>query len=68
MSGSRKDLPVKKAFYVSLEQVVSESVRGLLRKRARVCPSLKVAAVAISIGILPLAAVRLIMSFRPRKS
>ncbi len=68
MRGSRKDMPVKKAFYVSQEQVVSESIRGLLRKRARVYPGLKVAAAAIGIGILPLAAVRLIMSFRPRKS
>jgi len=68
MRGETKNLPVKQAFYVDQEKVVSDSLRALFLKRARVYPGLKVAAAAIGIGLLPIAAVRLIMSFRPRKS
>ncbi len=61
-------LPVKKSFYVSQGQVVSDSLRALNGDRARVYPGLKVAAAALGIGILPMAAIRLVMSFRPRRS
>jgi len=61
-------LPVKKAFYVSSQKVVRDSLRALQRGQARVYPGMKVAATAAVVGILPIAAIRLIMSFRPRKS
>ena len=61
-------IPVQDAFYVSPQTVVSESLKALLADRARVYPGLKVAVAAGLIGLLPVAAVRLIMSFRPRKS
>lgn len=65
---SASKLPVQDAFYVAPEIVVSDSLRALLAGRARIYPGLKVVAAAILIGALPLAAVRLVMSFRPRKS
>ena len=65
---STSKLPVQDAFYVSPQTVVSDSLKALLGDRARVYPGLKVAVAAGLIGLLPVAAVRLIMSFRPRKS
>ncbi len=65
-SGSK--LPVQDAFYVRAEQVVRDSLRALLKDRARIYPGLKVAAAAALIGLLPLVAVRLMMSARPRRS
>lgn len=59
--------PAIGAFYVPKEQVVAESLRALDRKCARVYPGLKVALAAAVIGALPLCAIRLVMSFRPRK-
>ncbi|MGC6427577.1 MAG: SDR family NAD(P)-dependent oxidoreductase [Akkermansiaceae bacterium] len=61
-------LPVQEAFYETPETVVSNSLRALDLGRARIYPGMKVAAAAALIGILPVAAVRLMMSFRPRKS
>jgi short-subunit dehydrogenase len=61
-------LPTKEAFYVPAEKVVRDSLKALLNDRPRVYPGLKVAAAAALIGILPLAAVRLLMASRPRKS
>ncbi len=61
-------LPVQDAFYVAPEQVVHDSLRALVRGRARIYPGLKVAVAAAGIGLLPICAVRFIMSFRPRRS
>ncbi|MEN8774921.1 MAG: SDR family oxidoreductase [Akkermansiaceae bacterium] len=61
-------LPVQESFYVSAEKVVRDSIRALLQDRPRIYPGLKVAAAAAVIGLLPIAAVRLIMSARPRRS
>lgn len=60
-------LPVQDAFYVSKEQVVAESLRALDHNRARVYPGLKVAVAALVISALPIVAIRLAMSFRPRR-
>lgn len=54
-------------FYVSQSQVVSEAIDGLERDRPRIYPGLKVAAAAVVLSLLPLAALRLAMSFRPRR-
>ena len=61
-------LPVQDAFYVPAEQVVRDSLAALVRGRARLYPGLKVAIAAAGIGLLPIAALRLVMSFRPRRS
>ena len=65
---STSKLPVQDAFYETAETVVRDSLRALISDRARIYPGLKVAAAAFLIGVLPVTAVRLIMSFRPRKS
>ncbi|MCP5535527.1 MAG: SDR family oxidoreductase [Akkermansiaceae bacterium] len=53
--------------YVSSEQVVAEGISALQRGKARHYPGLKVAVAAAAIGLLPIAALRLIMGRRPRK-
>lgn len=65
---STTSLPTKESFYVPAEKVVRDSLKALLGDRARVYPGLKVAAAAALIGLLPIAAVRLLMAARPRKS
>lgn len=65
---STKKLPTQEAFYVPSEQVVKDSLVALLRDRPRIYPGLKVTAAAAVIGLLPLAAIRLLMASRPRKS
>lgn len=65
---STRKLPTQEAFYVPAEQVVGDSLKALRRDRPRVFPGLKVAAAATLIGLLPLAAIRLAMSSRPRRS
>jgi short-subunit dehydrogenase len=65
---SESELPVKEAFYVPPGKVVRDSLAALLNDRPRIYPGLKVAAAAALIGLLPLAAVRLIMAARPRRS
>jgi len=60
MPGARKN------FYVSKQQVVAESLSALEAGRARVYPGWKVALAAVGISVLPMAAIRLIMSTRPR--
>ncbi len=65
---SATELPVKEAFYVSAHQVVRDSLRALIKDRPRIYPGLKVAAAATLIGLLPLAAIRLMMGARPRRS
>ncbi len=61
-------LPVKEAFYIPAEQVVRDSLRALHADRARIYPGFKIATAAALIALLPLAAVRVIMSARPRRS
>ncbi|MFT6177776.1 MAG: short-subunit dehydrogenase [Akkermansiaceae bacterium] len=65
---SESELPVKEAFYVPAHKVVRDSLRALLNDRPRIYPGLKVAAAAALIGLLPIAAIRLVMSARPRRS
>lgn len=66
--GSSGKLPVQESFYVPADKVVRDSLRALRLNRPRIYPGLKVAAAAAVIGILPIAAIRLLMSFRPRRS
>jgi len=61
-------LPVQDAFYVAPEQVVRDSLKVLRLGQARIYPGFKVALAAAGIGLLPVAAVRFLMSFRPRRS
>ena len=61
MPGGRKN------FYVPKQQVVAEALAALEAGRARVYPGWKVALAAAGISILPMAALRLIMSSRPRR-
>ncbi|MDB4354023.1 SDR family oxidoreductase [Akkermansiaceae bacterium] len=65
---STSKLPVQDAFYVPSEQVVRESLSAVITGRARIYPGLKVAIAAGAIGLLPVVAVRILMSFRPRRS
>ena len=65
---STSELPVKEAFYVPADKVVRDSLKALINDRARIYPGLKVATAAALIGLLPLAAIRLVMSARPRRS
>ncbi|MGC4014743.1 MAG: SDR family oxidoreductase [Luteolibacter sp.] len=60
-------IPMNAAFYVDKEQVVSESLAALDTDRARVYPGLKVAIVAAVITALPMFAIRMIISRRPRR-
>lgn len=55
------------AFYVSPQQVVAESLAALEAGRARIYPGWKVALAAAGISLLPMAALRIIMSSRPRR-
>ena len=66
--GVEIELPVKKSAYVAADKVVRDSIDALINDRPRLYPGLKIAAAATLIGVLPIAAVRLIMSFRPRRS
>jgi len=63
-----KAMPVKEWFYVPKQQVVAESIRALDGNRARVYPGLKTAAAAFVLAALPIFAIRLMMSSRPRRS
>ncbi len=64
----KSKLPVQEAFYVRADKIVRDSIKALLLDRPRIYPGLKIAAAAALIGILPIAALRLIMSSRPRRS
>lgn len=64
---SDSGIPTSPLFYISKEQVVREALEGLNRSKARVFPGLRVAAAGFIIGALPLFALRLIMSRRPRR-
>jgi len=65
--GGGDEIPMSGAFYVSKQQVVAESLAALVAKRPRVYPGLKVAIAAAVITALPLCAIRLMMSRRPRR-
>ncbi|BCU78609.1 SDR family oxidoreductase [Luteolibacter sp. LG18] len=60
-------IPMNAAFYVSKEQVVAESLAALDADKPRVYPGLKVAIAAAVITALPLFAIRMIISRRPRR-
>jgi uncharacterized protein len=60
-------MPAREWFYVPREQVVSESLVALDRKRARVYPGFKIAAAALVLSALPMALMRVVMSRRPRR-
>lgn len=66
--GSASKLPVQESFYVPADKVVRDSLRALCLNRPRIYPGLKVAVAAAIIGLLPIAATRLLMSSRPRRS
>lgn len=65
--GPNTDFGAREWFYVRQEQVVSEALAGLLADKPRVYPGLKIALAAATISLLPLVAIRLAMSFRPRR-
>lgn len=60
-------IPGNEFFYTPKEQVVSESIDALIKRRARIYPGWKTAAAAFAITALPLVALRLIMGTRPRR-
>jgi uncharacterized protein len=61
-------MPSHPAFYVPKEQVVSESLMALDRDCARVYPGFRTAVAALVLCALPIVAIRLVMSFRPRRN
>jgi len=61
-----RNIPGRESFYVPSEQVVAESLAALDQDRARVFPSLKVAAAAVAISLMPLVLLRAAMAFRPK--
>lgn len=65
--GPGTDFGAREWFYVSQQQVVREALAGLDADKPRVYPGLKIALAAAAISLLPLAALRLAMSFRPRR-
>lgn len=65
--GQSREMPGHRSFYVPKQQVVAEALAALDNNRARVYPGLKTAAAALIIAALPIVAIRLVMSLRPRK-
>ncbi|KAB2638692.1 MAG: SDR family oxidoreductase [Verrucomicrobia bacterium] len=65
--GEAREMPGHHCFYVPKQQVVAEALTALDQNRARVYPGLKTAAAALLIAALPIVAIRLVMSLRPRK-
>lgn len=63
----RGDMPLKKWFYTSAEDVVRASLRALAAGRARCYPSFKIWLSGCLLHLLPLWAHRLILSARPRR-
>ena len=61
-------IPTQSWAYVPRQQVVAESLRALDRNVPRVYPGWVTAAAALAIGLLPLAAIRIAMASRPRRS
>ena len=66
--GAPVESPSREWFYVPKEQVVRESLGALRRDRARVYPGWKVGLLAASLSILPMVAIRYLMSHRPRSN
>jgi short-subunit dehydrogenase len=64
--GAPAETPTREWFHVPKETVVRESLRALAGGRPRVYPGWKVAMLAAGISLLPLAALRYVMSYRPR--
>jgi short-subunit dehydrogenase len=60
-------MPGREGFYVSKQQVVSDSLTALGRKRARVYPGRKIAIAALLLSLMPLCLIRAAMSNRPRR-
>jgi uncharacterized protein len=58
---------IKEFFYVPKEQVVAESIMAMDANQARLYPSWKITAAAIAITALPIFAIRMIMTSRPRR-
>lgn len=61
-------VPGREWFYVPKEQVVAEALAALQAGRPRHYPGWKVALAAAGITLLPIAIVRIAMSFRPRQT
>lgn len=64
---NRSSIPGQDYFYVDSEQVVSEALDGLVRDKARVFPGWQIATAAVVLSLVPIAVIRLLMGFRPRK-
>ncbi len=64
---SAEALPSREGFYVTKEQVVSDSLRALHADRARVYPGWKIALLAGAISLMPMALVRAISLSRRGK-
>ncbi|MEI8038315.1 MAG: SDR family oxidoreductase [Verrucomicrobiota bacterium] len=62
-----RNMPGREWFYAPKQQVVAEALTALARNRARVYPSLKIAAVAVVLSVVPLVLLRLALGFRPRR-
>lgn len=62
-----RNMPGREWFYVPKAQVVNEALIALDRNRARVYPSLKIAAAAAVLSVLPLVVLRLALGLRPRR-
>ena len=57
-------LPSREGFYTSPEQVVSDSIKALHERRARVFPGWKIALLAAGISVLPMAILRGLLTSR----
>lgn len=64
--GEPAEAPGREWFYVSREQVVYEGLMALERDQARSFPGWQVALVAAGLTLLPMLAIRALMSQRPR--
>ena len=65
--GARAATPIRELFYVPKEEVVHEALVALQWDWPRVYPGWRVALLAAGISLLPMAAIRYIMSHRPRR-
>lgn len=64
--GAPPETPSREWFYVPKEEVVLDALVALQRDRPRVYPGWKVGLLAAGISLLPMAAIRYMMSYRPR--
>lgn len=62
-----RNMPGREWFHVPKAQVVAEALSALASNRARVYPSLKTAAAAVVLSVLPLVLLRLALGLRPRR-